>query len=1221
MNNSSLIDATTPETQDNKGIKSFLKYAIENEGKKYDDEAADSYINSYSGNTDQLINDVAERAGVKESEYDSFRKRAYKEFGIGDAPVLPFGTVTSEIQQPSKPKSTKELLTQPPKEIKTKNINLNSALVARKPKTQEKENQSFLGKLGKTAWNELNVGGSKLGSWMADVPGIIYDLAGAPFRAVGMNVPKSEDFEGGALEQVSEYYKQNAKAFEKKVDEVNPGREQGIVDSYTNGNIQQGTLNLVGSISESLPASIAMIITGGSTLPTILGSTGVFGAAKVQELDENAPEMDYDKRRIVGVLNGTLEGVFETLLGSGAVGRSLSEIIKQSGKKEAKKQIKKSVSTMFSDMITKNPWLAPLGEGFEEVGTQISQNMVDKYSGYRPDISITEGVGDAFAAGVTMGAVHGSVIELAKKGVASKQQQKNEQLPGEPVDATPNPADTNKTITTAEIEGQKYTILNPEDLGQKKPIFAKNEKGQRKFFQWTKVNNESIKTETVQQEINNEGNGPVSGISPQNPTVNNPNPKISPRNQGLFESVRPETKIKPVEQSKADDESANIHEVDMDSLSPEERFKTLIKDDEQIAKEMLLFDIEELKKELAVLQKQNPDKPSAKFTRLKRVKEINNQLNELPKLLNMKAEDLETGTNQSPAVENVPINQEENGGNGAEGIQTNQRQRETENTWDKLVKDESNEPSTSINQEAYHPETASIIGKINANEASASKRLKELKEDEKQAIVFERDEIRKQISAFKEGVRLGRSDTKTKLKNIHTSIVNYAKKNMPLDEAGQRDLGTLLTSIKNAQTPATIEKAFNKIDELTGKVVAHSERKKNVRTIERVLKWMTTYRKQGTNKHGKFTYPDVKVFTELKEIDGEVQQLSSTVNSRNASALEKQGANTRLNEIWDSINSKEDKNLLDETMLKLIELRRNGSKASHHLVQTIAEDLNTIYQSAKEAKSEEDIQRALERSEDKEFIKNFVRETKIDDKSYLSKLSTRLGNFTSNALGNWETLLTVLGGHKARDKFSLIIDQVNQEMGIQDSFDEVLDQAYKAYGFKDKNRLLQRIQDMKQEEYTLVQPIMKGRRIEGSPLKISKMQIIDIYNAIKQPEIRNDYYMTYGDIVQREDGTFDREAQRRIGKERIDTLIDNLTEADQEFGDIMQQKVSDYYEKVNPVFVRLFNRDMPKNQNYWMSTVERTADHNIFDNYMIDSNHPGFSKDRRQRFCRRCLSG
>jgi hypothetical protein len=150
---------------------------------------------------------------------------------------------------------------------------------------------------------------------------------------------------------------------------------------------------------------------------------------------------------------------------------------------------------------------------------------------------------------------------------------------------------------------------------------------------------------------------------------------------------------------------------------------------------------------------------------------------------------------------------------------------------------------------------------------------------------------------------------------------------------------------------------------------------------------------------------------------------------------------------------------------------------------------------------------------------------------------------------------------------------------------------------------------------------MKGRRIEGSPLKISKMQIIDIYNAIKQPEIRNDYYMTYGDIVQREDGTFDREAQRRIGKERIDTLIDNLTEADQEFGDIMQQKVSDYYEKVNPVFVRLFNRDMPKNQNYWMSTVERTADHNIFDNYMIDSNHPGFSKDRRQRFCRRCLSG
>lgn len=287
---------------------------------------------------------------------------------------------------------------------------------------QPKEEQGFFGKLGSVVGNSFMTGMNNLNSWAADAPGFIYDLAGAPFRAVGLNVPTSKDFQDTPLENISDYYRNNAKEYEKRVEQVNPSRNQGVIGAFENGDIEGGILNLAGSISESAPASIAMMLSGGATAPTILGGAAIFGAGKAQEIDENSPEMNYDKGRIVAALNGTLEGIFETYLGSGAVGKSLAGLIRKEGTEVAQQQVKRSLSTIFADMITKNPWLAPLGEGFEEVGTQLSQNFVDKYSGYKPNIKLTDGVGDAMLAGIGMGGIHGAVIGLAKTALEQKQQ-------------------------------------------------------------------------------------------------------------------------------------------------------------------------------------------------------------------------------------------------------------------------------------------------------------------------------------------------------------------------------------------------------------------------------------------------------------------------------------------------------------------------------------------------------------------------------------------------------------------------------------------------------------------------------------------------------------------------------------------------------------------------------------------------------------------------------
>jgi N12 class adenine-specific DNA methylase len=114
-----------------------------------------------------------------------------------------------------------------------------------------------------------------------------------------------------------------------------------------------------------------------------------------------------------------LEGVWETMLGAGAIGRAFKGIIsrglKEGGEELAKANGKKFITDIWAKTLEKTPALAPLGEGIEELGTQISQNAVDKYSGYRPNIKLTEGAGDAMLLGIGQGTVMSGGLYTARK--------------------------------------------------------------------------------------------------------------------------------------------------------------------------------------------------------------------------------------------------------------------------------------------------------------------------------------------------------------------------------------------------------------------------------------------------------------------------------------------------------------------------------------------------------------------------------------------------------------------------------------------------------------------------------------------------------------------------------------------------------------------------------------------------------------------------------------
>lgn len=514
--------------------------------------------------------------------------------------------------------------------------------------------------------------------------------------------------------------------------------------------------------------------------------------------------------------------------------------------------------------------------------------------------------------------------------------------------------------------------------------------------------------------------------------------------------------------------------------------------------------------------------------------------------------------------------------------------------------------------ESADPETQKLLDKLQAIKelSKTAARIKGLQEETKQLIPEERQAIQDKIEAIKEGAKLGKADTKEMIKEVQKAITDYAKKHIPLLEAGGREVGSLLTLVKDAQTPEAIEKAFDRIDELTITTKDKTERRKYTSKVNRLLNWMTGLKKSGTKRVGKFNYEDTKEFLQLKQINDDAIKWVKKINYWKTPTEEKIEAEKELDKLWDDLDNKADRNDLDNAMMKLIELRRLGAKASPKLAQVVSEELQAIYIKAKEAKSEADMAKGLVRKEEKDYIESFLDNKAAKDLPWFKKAMVDLNTKTVDFMGNWETLMTMIGGYGLRDKTSLILNEADMVTGKHETSGALLDEAQKIYNSKSKLGTLNKIHELSKEDYELRQPNRQGEEGKGEPMPLSKLHLMDIYNALKNPDVENDYYMSYGDIILAEDGSRDTEAQMADGEQRISELINNLSEQDKAFADAMQAELDKYYDILNEIYIKLYNRDLPRVENYWPSTAEREVSIDIMEQRFSESRHPSATKER-----------
>jgi len=285
----------------------------------------------------------------------------------------------------------------------------------------------FLGYL----FNNLREGSTTAGQYMASVPETLYDLAAR------VTDPIASYFKGEEVVTTSAKFKENfgIKNYildyyieeQEKLGLINKefGLQnfeiQGISDSFNAGNYMDGFKQIGGGLFNSMPVSMSMMV-GGAYMKTgqfLAAGTIGFAGNEIREMRDEHPAMSELEIITTSLGIAGAETVFG-LIGKGTIGKSYRTIIAKEGKEEGVKIFRKGIIEMYETALRKYGAAAGLlGEGIEEVATQITQNML---KGLDP----MEGVPDAFILGMSGGGLYSSPTNImqarnyVKNGIANR---------------------------------------------------------------------------------------------------------------------------------------------------------------------------------------------------------------------------------------------------------------------------------------------------------------------------------------------------------------------------------------------------------------------------------------------------------------------------------------------------------------------------------------------------------------------------------------------------------------------------------------------------------------------------------------------------------------------------------------------------------------------------------------------------------------------------------
>lgn len=242
-------------------------------------------------------------------------------------------------------------------------------------------------------------GSTRLLADALDIPEFLYDAIA--------NVTSSPTFQeryGDAFVSGIQDYLRGAVSRDELYNSIRFG-DEGVVESFMNGNIEDGVNKLVSATAESLP--IMLTLSSGNA--SALASTLSMGAGQYDQLQENNPEMDTSMQLINATLNMYAEMIPEKI-GADAVFKPFYDLYRTSGREVAEGAISGFLRKLGGRFGIMTPAAT---ESLTEGATNVMQNLIAKYSGEDPNRKINDGFADAVVVGGFSGGAISSPAQVA----------------------------------------------------------------------------------------------------------------------------------------------------------------------------------------------------------------------------------------------------------------------------------------------------------------------------------------------------------------------------------------------------------------------------------------------------------------------------------------------------------------------------------------------------------------------------------------------------------------------------------------------------------------------------------------------------------------------------------------------------------------------------------------------------------------------------------------
>lgn len=387
-----------------------------------------------------------------------------------------------------------------------------------------------------------------------------------------------------------------------------------------------------------------------------------------------------------------------------------------------------------------------------------------------------------------------------------------------------------------------------------------------------------------------------------------------------------------------------------------------------------------------------------------------------------------------------------------------------------------------------------------------------------------------------------------------TDVINYIKEQPISNEHKFR----LINEVKKANKETAYENAIKEVKRRAEGYYEQEQKKILASQIKKEI------RKSKPSKvtQQRYDYETNKLFQALREYNKFNQEQVSE----------------ELNKFID-----EEMSNVDLIEMRFLNYKANGMSSSTQLMEKVLDDILQAKRLGTMLKDQAEMEAKINKEELKQEAIAAIQANTADK----DKFKTKFTNLYRRGFTNLYSMINSISSRKLAERFEMETVLNDADVTYYRHTDTFTKKAMDIFGVKSRGDLLNKFADMGEVIDTIYAE-------NGNRYDLTKLDIVDIYNAIKNEKTRANYLAAYGE-------------------EQVTRVLNLLNQQERFFADAMMEDINSLYPETNKVYVETYGMDLKKVENYWPATSDRIKKTDLLGDFYAQQETPSFYKARVKR--------